>query len=59
MGGEPLQASQQCEISKLLSLRLAEHSSGNSMMSEACILFIHIPDWFGHIKATVASADGR
>lgn len=50
MGGEPLWVSQQCEISKLLSLRWDERSSGNSMMSEACKVFIHMPDWFRHIK---------
>ncbi len=25
-------------------------SSGNSMMSEACRVLVHIPDWFRHIK---------
>ena len=50
MGGEPLSVSQQFEISKLPSVRCAQCSSGNSMMSEACGAFIHIPDWFRHIK---------
>lgn len=50
VGGEPLRVSQRCKISKLLSLRWAEHSSGNSMMSETCRVFVHIPDWFRHIK---------
>ena len=50
VGGEPLPGSQRCKISKLLSPSWAERSSGNSMMSEARRTFIHIPDWFWHIK---------